>query len=434
MILALGVAQRQPMKRARRVFLLSRFCTLPYFMRPGHLGILIVLVLSSAQALSQEPPNRARDIGSLGQVNWGYVRLEATGTGGPIFPWPLGSTDTEMALYDANGILLEQNDDISTPDNRNSRITWNTPVEGRYYLAVALNETIFLPGFVAQSLSAASGRVSLDACREYAPGGGGGPPFSSIGSGVNPFSVNWFTFTIESGGGDPIDPTDCTGPTDPTDPTDPEVRVVGISHDAERDTTQLTWESAPGQFFEIAKSTDLRTDPATWPRILTEIEASPGAETSLVVDEAAVEAQAFYKVFQTPPPALTSGDGSSREQAIILGRIPSGQVILDTMDSVVGDTEIGLYLANGNLLASNDDDTDLGLLSRITISLAPGTYYIATGAYNTTFNPRGFSVVAPSGIPSAFVVNARFLNPAPRLLRSSGVNTSGAVWFSLVVE
>ena len=140
-------------------------------------------------------------------------------------------------------------------------------------------------------------------------------------------------------------------------------------------------------------------------------------------------------MFQTPNPALTSGDGSSREQAISLGRIPSGEVILDTMDSVVEDTEIGLYLANGNLLASNDDAADLGLLSRITIGpLAPGTYYIATGAYNTTFNPRGFSVVAPSGITGAFVVNARFLNPAPRLLRSSGVNAAGPLWFSLVVE
>ena len=212
------------------------------------------------------------------------------------------------------------------------------------------------------------------------------------------------------------------------------MRLVDVTHDPEGDTTQLTWESAPGQFFEIAKTTDLSADPATWPRILTEIEASPRAETSLVVDEAAVEAQAFYKVFQTPNPALTSGDGSSREQAISLGRIPSGEVILDTMDSVVGDTEIGLYLANGNLLAVNDDAADLGLLSRITIALEPGNYYIATGAYNTTFNPRGFSVVAPSGITGAFVVNARFLNPAPRLLRSSGVNAAGPLWFSLVVE
>jgi len=398
-------------------------------MRPGNLGILIVLVLSSSPALSQAPPTRARELGSLGEVARGYVRLEATGTGGPIFPWPLASTDTELALYDATGNLLEQNDNISWPDNRNSRITWNTPVEGRYYVAVGLNETIFGPGFGATSVAPGSGRISLGASRENAPGGGGVPPLNTLNTGVTPFSVNWFTFTIESGG------------TDPIDPTDPEVRLVDVTHDPEGDATQLTWESAPGQFFEIAKSTDLRADPATWPRILTEIEASPGAETSLVVDEAAVEAQAFYKVFQTPPPpppppppALPSGDGSSREQAISIGRIPSGELILDTMGSVVGDTEIGLYLANGNLLAFNDDDADIGLLSRITIALAPGAYYIATGAYNTTFNPRGFSVVAPSGITGAFVVNARFRNPAPTSLSSSGVNAAGPLWFSLVVE
>ena len=106
------------------------------------------------------------------------------------------------------------------------------------------------------------------------------------------------------------------------------------------------------------------------------------------------------------------------------------------MDSVVGDTEIGLYLANGNLLASNDDDTDLGLLSRITISLAPGTYYIATGAYDTTFNPTGFSVVAPSTVTDAITVNVARgdNNAAPIVLSSSGVNASGPLWFSLLVE
>ena len=128
------------------------------------------------------------------------------------------------------------------------------------------------------------------------------------------------------------------GGSNAVDTVTPEVKLIEVSHDAERDTTQLTWESAPGQFFEIAKSTELSADPATWPRILTDIPAASGTETSLVVDGAAVEAEAFYKVFQTPPPALPSGDGSSREQAISLGRIPSGELVLDTRGSAVGDT------------------------------------------------------------------------------------------------
>ena len=234
-------------------------------------------------------------------------------------------------------------------------------------------------------------------------------------------------------GSPPVHPI---GGSNAVDTVTPEVRLVEVSHDAERDSTQLTWESAPGQFFEIAKSTELSADPATWPRILTDIQAAPGSETSLVVDDAAVEAEAFYKVFQTPPPALPTGDGSSREQAISLGRIPSGELVLDTRGSAVGDTEIGLFGAEGNLIAENDDATDLGLLSRITIALAPGTYYIATGAYNTTFNPAGFSVVAPTSITDAFTVNviSGENNAAPIALSSSGVNPSGPLWFSLLVE
>ena len=662
----------------------SQFCGLSYFMRPANLGILIILVLSSAQALSQAPPARARDLGSLGDVNWGYVQLEATGQATPIPPFFLTSSDTELALYDANGNLLEQNDDIAGQANRNSRITWNTPAEGRYYVAVGLNDTVFGPGFEVTSSSLAAGRYSLSPSRETLPNGV--PPFNTLGGTLTPTVINWFTFTIES---DPTDPTDPTDPADPptnavalgiigdsttplqlttagssidteialfssegnlilenddlpdgtrqgaitapnltpgtyfvavgqyntvfgddfaaqsssttpgnfiltagseqpisgqappngvqwftftieSDPIDPagpptnavalgiigdsttplqlttagssidteialygsegnliqenddlpcgnrqaaitvanltpgtyyvavgqydtvfadgfgvqstsgnagdfflaaglgqtfsgqtppngvqwftflisssprdldgdgipEVKLVEVIHDPRGDTTQLTWESTPGQFFEVAKTTDLSADPATWTRILTEIEAAPGAETSLIVDEAAVEAQAFYKVFETRSPALPSGDGSSREQAIGLGRIPTGELVLDTTGSVVGDTEIGLYGAGGDLLASNDDDPDLGLLSRISVCVTPGIYYVATGAYNTTFNPSGFSVVAPFGITDAFTVNvvSEENGAAPAGLSSSGVNTGGAVWFSLVVE
>ena len=530
--------------------------SLPHFIRSANLGILIILVLSSAQALSQAPPARARDLGSLGDVNWGYVQLEATGQGTPIPPFFLTSSDTELALYDANGNLLEQNDNIAGQANRNSRITWNTPAEGRYYVAVGLNDTVFGPGFEVTSFSLGSGRYSLSPSRETLPDGV--PPFNTLGGTLTPTVINWFTFTIESDPTDPTDPTDPAGPptnavalgiigdstaplqlttagssidteialygsegnliqenddlpcgnrqaaitvanltpgtyyvavgqydtvfadgfgvqsssgnagdffltaglgqtfsgqTPPngvqwftflisSSPRDldgdgiPEVKLVEVIHDPRGDTTQLTWESAPGQFFEVAKSTDLSADPATWTRILTEIEAAPGAETSLIVDEAAVESQAFYKVFETRSPALPSGDGSSREQAIGLGRIPTGELVLDTTGSVVGDTEIGLYRAGGDLLASNDDDPDLGLLSRISVCVTPGIYYVATGAYNTTFNPSGFSVVAPFGITDAFTVNvvSEENGAAPAGLSSSGVNASGPLWFSLVVE
>ena len=110
------------------------FRSLPCLTRPAKLGVLIVLVLSSVQALSQAPPVNPRDLGSLGQVNWGYVRFETSGLGGGINFFP---PDTEIALYDSRGNVLEQNDDIFWPFDRNSRITWNSPVEGRYILPSA---------------------------------------------------------------------------------------------------------------------------------------------------------------------------------------------------------------------------------------------------------------------------------------------------------
>ena len=118
------------------------FRSIPCFPRSAKLGVLIGLLLSSVQALSQAPPLNPRDLGSLGQVDWGYVRFETTGRGGgvpPLFTFP---PDTEIALYDSTGNVLEQNDDIFWPFDTNSRITWNSPVEGRYYLAVGLVDTV----------------------------------------------------------------------------------------------------------------------------------------------------------------------------------------------------------------------------------------------------------------------------------------------------
>ncbi|MAF22079.1 MAG: hypothetical protein CMP26_05710 [Roseibacillus sp.] len=88
----------------------------------------------------------------------------------------------------------------------------------------------------------------------------------------------------------------------------PEVKLIDVNHDESADTTELTWESLPGQVFEIAKSLDLSGDPATWPRILTGVQAGPDETTSLVVDVAAAEAEAFYKVFQIPAPPLFEDD------------------------------------------------------------------------------------------------------------------------------
>ncbi|MED5418240.1 MAG: hypothetical protein VYA27_06025, partial [Verrucomicrobiota bacterium] len=66
---------------------------------------------------------------------------------------------------------------------------------------------------------------------------------------------------------------------------------------------------------------------------------------------------------------------------------------LDTFGSVLGDTEMGLYDAAGNLLAENDDAGADTFQSELVVDgLAEGTYYVAVSAYNTTFGASGFVV------------------------------------------
>lgn len=90
------------------------------------------------------------------------------------------------------------------------------------------------------------------------------------------------------------------------------------------------------------------------------------------------------------------------------------QTTINTLGSTLGtlaadnDTEIGLFDAAGNLLNENDDINFAGgnLLSSITTnSLTAGaTYYVAVGAFNSTFG-SGFSASSTSTITGNYRLN-----------------------------
>jgi hypothetical protein len=108
---------------------------------------------------------------------------------------------------------------------------------------------------------------------------------------------------------------------------------------------------------------------------------------------------------------------------------------VDTAGSAVGDTELGLYAASGDLLANNDD-SPLGLQSVVEGNLPAGTYYLATGAYNTGFGLAGFDVTAPSGVADFLRVNVRLgaFDAANAIVATAtGTNEAGAVWFTAEV-
>lgn len=115
------------------------------------------------------------------------------------------------------------------------------------------------------------------------------------------------------------------------------------------------------------------------------------------------------------PAAITSQVGGSSTLALAAGQVQfysfdytGGALSFDTEGSTLSDndTELGLYDSLGNLVAIDDDGgTDfLSLLSFDDGELAPGTYYLAAGAYNTTF-ADGFVATTNSTSTGTLVIN-----------------------------
>src|SRR5690606_28358742 len=95
------------------------------------------------------------------------------------------------------------------------------------------------------------------------------------------------------------------------------------------------------------------------------------------------------------------------------------------------DTELGLFDADGNLVASNDDeDFGAGILTSLLDSntvgaLADGTYYIAVGAFNTVYGP-GFDAISDTPSTGTNVVNF-IVVPAPASAALLGLGGLAAI-------
>lgn len=143
----------------------------------------------------------------------------------------------------------------------------------------------------------------------------------------------------------------------------------------------------------------------------------------------------------TPPAAESVSLGGSLNTTLAAGEVKwykfevttSGSYTFDTLGSVLladNDTEIGLYNAAGDLVATNDDIDFNGenYLSAITATLEPGEYYLAAGAYNTTFGV-GFNAVSTSEYTGSLVVNGISPVPEPGFLIAAGVAAAGVTRF-----
>lgn len=86
----------------------------------------------------------------------------------------------------------------------------------------------------------------------------------------------------------------------------------------------------------------------------------------------------------------------------------AGQLSINT-NGTIGDldTMLGLYAANGTLIATNDDGGDEAL-SMITSILPAGTYYFVVTQYQTTFFDSRFDFQCFKPIPTGIKISATF--------------------------
>ena len=119
--------------------------------------------------------------------------------------------------------------------------------------------------------------------------------------------------------------------------------------------------------------------------------------------------------------------GGSPETAASFGTVG---VVGDLIDintfTSTNDTELGLFSASGDLLGANDD-TQVHLSQIVCETTSEGTYYIASGNYNSFFSP-GFGATGPTGLPVTTTVNG--------VDASFVVGGTGAFWtsFDIVPE
>ena len=389
-------------------------------------------------------PTTAVDLGIIGDGT-SLVFLDTFGSA-----W----SDTEMACYFATGELLDNNDDAG--GGLQSQLMLGLP-EGTYYVAVSTFNTVFGDNF-----DVSGGDNSGEILLNFSDGGAVvGSRTVSIDGGDGVGGVAWFTFEIG------------------VLPVIPVADDLGILGD---DTSVLTLDTSGSEI----GNTEMGLYDAAGNLLAENDDAGGGGQSELVVQNLAqgayyIAVSAYDTTFGASGFDV-SGGGESGEIVLnfsdgldVVGSVTASLDVADAADGVawfffeieaappvvvtptaddlgisvadtsvltlntfgsaLGDTEMGLYDAAGNLL-DNNDDAGGGLQSELVVqSLAEGTYYVAVSAYNTNFGASGFNV-AGGGDSGEIVLNFSdgldVFGSATAVL--DGADAAGGVaWFSFDV-
>ena len=240
--------------------------------------------------------------------------------------------------------------------------------------------------------------------------------------GTDPFNPD----TDGDGSADGVEIASQTDPLDGIRASDQQAKLIDIEYKSQG-VISMTWKKTASVDYQLQKSRNLKK----WENVETTGVANSDVFT---YSQPSTGEREFFRLKSVPVPYL---DGKSPLHALRLGSVPAGKLYIDTWGSAIIDTVMACYDSNGNYLFWNDDSSDTIRWSVVGATFLPGTYYIATGKFPFLELNRSepFNITGTTGVTDKITANVFGENIEAGILQSaSGVNASGALWFSIVVE
>jgi hypothetical protein len=350
------------------------------------------------------------------------------------------SFDTELGLFDANGGFIASNDDSG---GLQSQLQIPNAL-GTYFVAMSGYNTTYdgvTPFNAVASGTSASGTGQLN----YIVADSGNGTAATRGPATwAPGQVDWFTFTVDDVfvAEPPANPT-ALGSIRGQHPVstfnsdfDTSIAVYGvdgsvIATNNDADGTLQSFIRAPntaGTYYLAVSSTGASFN-GDYDAVagggagnaLVNYHPSAGSQTTS--GPTAINSSVEWYSFSVDAPFVPSAPAATS-----LGVARAGSII-DTFGSAF-DTEIGLYDASGNLIASNDDTG--GPQSQLALPNTIGTYYVSVSGRNSLF-ANGWLSTSTSQQTGSGVLNFVDGNGNP-MMTSNSFAANDVAWYTLSVD
>ncbi|WP_179022220.1 T9SS type A sorting domain-containing protein [Winogradskyella forsetii] len=328
----------------------------------------------------------------------------------------LSNFDTEIGIYDANGVLLGTNDNGGTGIDPQSLFTEIGLTNGTYYIAAGASNMTFGADFDVTSTNTTAtftmyinvstpSNDTVDYCNLQFPNSG---IITEGGSFTAYAQIYQDGITDPAGQGGNIEAWIGYSSTNANSVADftsgwTWVPATYNTDSGNNDEYQATFGAAfaPGEYYYVSRFS-YNSGAFAYGGI------NPGSTGGNFWDgTTAVSGELTVNSASIPTTVATlnvNGCGDSDSYSGAYASVTDGvvwaeliydgnctKITVDTQNSTSSiDTEIGLYDNFGNLIG-NDDDGGAGSLSSLTeLGLPAGTYFIAAGAFNITFGATNF--------------------------------------------